>query len=100
MAYFSTDPGGLGEFGRGADCSCKSCRSASNVREVYEKEEIAPPAPAKPPAAPKMGGWFSEQFGESLRGHRIRNNYLYAKEPLGQIRTSLQPRNLTGPPPQ
>ena len=46
MAYFSTDPGGLGEFGCGADCSCKSCRSASNVREVYEKEEIAPPAPA------------------------------------------------------
>ncbi|MGA7392549.1 MAG: hypothetical protein WBW78_07840 [Terrimicrobiaceae bacterium] len=100
MPYFSTDPGELGEFGCGADCSCKSCRSASNVGEVYEKEEIAPPAPAKPPAAPKMGGWFSEQFGESLRRHRIRNNYLYAKEPLGQIRTSLQPRNLTGPPPQ
>ena len=60
MAYFSTDPGGLGEFGCGADCSCKSCRSASNIGEVYEKEEIAPPAPAKPPATPKMGGWIAE----------------------------------------
>ena len=60
MAYFSTDPDGLGEFGCGADCSCKSCRSASNVGEVYEKEEIPPPAPATPPATPKMGGWFGE----------------------------------------
>jgi hypothetical protein len=60
MAYFSTGPGGLGEFGCGADCSCKSCRSASNVGEVYEKEEIAPPASAKPPAAPKIAGWFGE----------------------------------------
>jgi hypothetical protein len=61
MPYFSTDPDGLGEFGCGADCSCKSCRStAANLGEVYEKEEIAPPASAKPPAAPKMGGWFGE----------------------------------------
>jgi hypothetical protein len=60
MAYFSTGPGGLGEFGCGADCSCKSCRSASNIGEVYEKEEIVPPAPAKPPATPKMGGWIAE----------------------------------------
>ena len=65
MAYFSTGPGGLGEFGCGADCSCKSCRSASNIGEVYEKEEIPPPAPAKPPtatatppSAAKMDGWF------------------------------------------
>jgi hypothetical protein len=60
MAYFSTDPGGLGEFGCGADCSCKSCRSASNVGEVYEKEEIPSPAPATPPTTPKMGGWFGQ----------------------------------------
>jgi hypothetical protein len=60
MAYFSTDPGGLGEFGCGADCSCKSCRSASNVGEVYEKEEIPSPAPATPPTTPKMGGWFDQ----------------------------------------
>ncbi len=60
MAYFSTNPGGLGEFGCGADCSCKSCRSASNVGEVYQKEEIAPPASARPTAAPKMAGWFGE----------------------------------------
>ena len=98
MAYFSTDPGGLGEFGCGADCSCKSCRSASNVGEVYEKEEIPSPAPATLPTTPKMGGWFSEQFGESLRRHHMSNNmYRYAKEPLGQIRTSLQARNLAGP---
>ena len=60
MAYFSTEPEGLGEFGCGADCSCKSCRSPSNLGEVYEKEEIPSPSPAKPPAAPKVGGWFGE----------------------------------------
>lgn len=62
MPYFSTSPDGLGEFGCGADCSCKSCRktAASNLGEVYEREEVAPSAPATPPAAPKIGGWLGE----------------------------------------
>ena len=79
MAYFSTDPDGLGEFGCGADCSCKSCRSASNVGEVYEKEEIPPPAPATPPTAAKMGGWFGEP-------------------PLSRPRVSVMPGQLRMPP--
>jgi hypothetical protein len=98
MSYFSRDPGELGEFGCGADCSCKSCRSASKVGEIYEKEKIAPPANVKRPAAPQIEGWFSEQSDESLRRQHLKNNIsLHTKEPLGQIRTSLQPRNLTGP---
>jgi hypothetical protein len=96
MPYFSTNPSGLGEFGCGGNCSCKSCRSSSNVAEIYEKEEIAP-APARPPAAPKMGGWFREQFGESLRRQPMRNNIsLYATQPFGDIRTSSQPPAVTG----
>ncbi len=77
MAYFSTDPGGLGEFGCGADCSCKNCRSAANVGEVYEKEEIAPPA--QPRTAAKMGGWFGEP-------------------PLRRPRVSVMPGQLRMPP--
>jgi hypothetical protein len=56
MAYFSTDSGGLGEFGCGAGCSCKQCRS--NLAEVYEEEEI--PEPARSKTAPNMGAWFGE----------------------------------------
>ena len=56
MSYFSTDSCGLGEFGCGAGCSCKQCRS--NLAEVYEEEEIPEAAPSK--AAPKMGAWFGE----------------------------------------
>jgi hypothetical protein len=78
MPYFSTEPGGLGEFGCGAGCPCKSCRSAANVGEVYEKEQIAPPAPAKP-AAPKMAGWFGEP-------------------PLPRPRVSVMPGQLQMPP--
>ena len=68
MAYLSTDADGLGEFGCGADCSCKRCRNiaASSLSEVYEKEEIAPPARAKPPATPKMGG-FAERPGGPVK---------------------------------
>jgi Lysine-specific metallo-endopeptidase len=62
MAYFSTDPGGLGEFGCGADCSCKSCRSAANVGEVYEKEEIATPA-AQPNSASRPRTVFGAPYG-------------------------------------
>lgn len=80
MAYFSTDRGGLGEFGCGADCSCKSCRSASNLGEVYEKEEIPPPAAAKP-AAPNMGGWFGEP---PLRRSR-HGDISYTREPNQSI---------------
>ena len=56
MSYFSTDSEGLGEFGCGAGCPCKQCRS--NLAEVYEEEEIPETAPSK--AAPKMGAWFGE----------------------------------------
>ena len=56
MAYFSTDSGGLGEFGCGAGCSCKQCRS--NLAEVYEEDEIPEKAASK--ATPKMGAWFGE----------------------------------------
>ena len=61
MAYYSTDPDELSEFGCGADCSCKSCRSSavSNFGEVYEREEMPPPAATKPPV-PKIAGWFAE----------------------------------------
>ena len=61
MAYYSTDPDELGEFACGADCSCKACRSSSvsNFGEVYEREEMPPPAATKPPV-PKIGGWFAE----------------------------------------
>ena len=61
MAYYSTDPNELSEFGCGADCSCKACRSSSvsNFGEVYEREEMPPPAATKPPV-PKIGGWFAE----------------------------------------
>jgi hypothetical protein len=79
MPYFSTDRDGLGEFGCGADCPCKECRSAANVGEVYEKGEIAPPARAKPPTAHKMGGWFGEP-------------------PLSQRRVSVMPGQLRKPP--
>ena len=59
MAYFSSESSELGYFGCGADCSCKSCRTtASNLSEVYEADEPEAPAPAKPPPAPKMAGWF------------------------------------------
>lgn len=56
MSYFSTDSGRLGEFGCGASCSCKKCRS--NLAEVYEEKEI--PETAPPKGGPKMGGWFGE----------------------------------------
>jgi Lysine-specific metallo-endopeptidase len=56
MSYLSIDSGGLGEFGCGAGCSCKQCRS--NLAEVYEEEEIPEPRPRK--AAPKIGAWFGE----------------------------------------
>jgi len=80
MAYYSTDPDELGEFDCGADCSCKSCRSgaASNLGEVYEKENMPPPAPAQPPI-PKIGGWFAEA-------------------PLPRPPISVMPRKLRRPP--
>jgi hypothetical protein len=53
MSY-STDSGRLGEFGCGASCSCKQCRS--NLAEVYEEEEIPRTVPSK--VAPKIGAWF------------------------------------------
>ena len=56
MSYFSTDSGALGEFGCGANCSCKQC--TSNLAEVYEEEEIPEPGPST--TAPKMGAWFGE----------------------------------------
>jgi len=58
VAYFS-DYSDLGNFGCGADCSCKSCRAApANFSQVYEEEEPAAPPPPAGPAVPKMGGWF------------------------------------------
>ena len=61
MAYYSTDPDELGEFACGADCSCKACRSSSvlNFGEVYEREDMSPPAAANP-SPPKIAGWFGE----------------------------------------
>jgi hypothetical protein len=54
MSYFFTDSGRLGEFGCGASCSCKQCRS--NLAEVYEEEDFPEPAPRT--GAPRMAGWF------------------------------------------
>jgi outer membrane protein OmpA-like peptidoglycan-associated protein len=55
VAYFSSDDNLLGNFGCGADCSCKACRSGNqNLSQVYEEEEPPPPSA---PAAQKMAGW-------------------------------------------
>jgi hypothetical protein len=63
MGYLSFEPSGLGEFGCGAGCSCKSCRSAaSNLSEAYEKEEAPAPSKPQPPrgSASKIAGPFGE----------------------------------------
>jgi hypothetical protein len=54
MAYFSPDQFGLGYFGCGPGCACKSCqRSASQLAETYvEEEEEEPPGPETSLPAP------------------------------------------------
>ena len=72
MSYFFTDSGRLGEFGCGASCSCKQCRS--NLAEVYEEEDFPEPAPRT--GAPRMAGWFGGLPPASL----------YKQSGLGELR--------------
>jgi hypothetical protein len=75
MSYFSTDSGGLGEFGCGAGCSCKACSSGTpNLAEVYEEDnepEPTPPPPRRQSRAPANLGGF---FGEPLPAPRVCDN--------------------------
>jgi hypothetical protein len=68
MSYFSADSGGLGEFGCGAGCSCKQCRS--NLAEVYEEEEES-----APPTTTAYQGYLSEgNYGEPQPAPRVCDN--------------------------
>jgi hypothetical protein len=70
MAYFSSAPNELGYFGCGADCSCKSCRTATaNFSQVYEEEEPPPPPRRRPSrSAPQLAGFFGRPPLETIYG--------------------------------
>ena len=96
MAYFSSDRNELGNFGCGAGCSCKSCRTATpNFSQVYEEEEPLEPRSANS-SAPQPNSAFRPKtvFGAPYGPWRARSGARPSPQDIRLIKLFRVPASL------